>query len=200
MRYRSYRRLQHYVHRGYEWQRDVVRRALAEHSEARGGRPPRVVELACGGGNMADLFAGPDYIGVDLTPERVQAAAADHPEHRFLVCDVTGPEFEKLLADRDFVFCHGLLHHLDESQCGRLVELVRSRASRPSVFLAIEPWLPDAWPNLPGHMLCRLDEGKFIRPRHGYAALFGEALVREEANSNFPRWPVDMEAYTARYE
>jgi hypothetical protein len=48
-------------------------------------------------------------------------------------------------------------------------------------------------------MLCKLDDGKFIRPRHGYAELFGNALVREERNSNWPRWPIHMEAYIARY-
>jgi SAM-dependent methyltransferase len=199
MRYRSYRNLQHYVHGHYEWQRDVVRRALAEHSEFRGGAAPRVLELACGGGNLADLFAGPTYVGVDLSPERIEAAAAQHPEHRFLVCDITSPDFEELLSERDFVFCHGFLHHLDDSQCRRLTEMVHSKASRPATFLALEPWLPSMWPNLPGHLLCKLDEGTFIRPQHGYRHLFGGDLVREETKSNWPRWPVHMEAYTVRY-
>jgi DNA-binding transcriptional LysR family regulator len=157
------------------------------------------VELACGGGNLADLFAGPTYVGVDLIPERVEAAAAEHPEHHFLVCDVGSPEFEELLTGRDFVFCHGLLHHLDDVHCRRLAELVRSRASRPATFLAIEPWLPSTWPNLPGHLLCKLDGGSFIRPRHAYVEFFGNALVREETKRNWPRWPVHMEAYIARF-
>lgn len=199
MRYRSYRRLQHYVHGGYEWQRDVARRALAEHSQLRGGGAPRVVELACGGGNLADLFPGPTYVGVDLIPERIEAAAAEHPDHRFLVGDVSGPDFEELLAGRDFIFCHGLLHHLDDLQCRELFDLVQRGASHPATFLAIEPWLPSTFPNLPGHLLCRFDDGKFIRPLHGYAPLFGKALVREENKSNWPRWPVHMEAYVARY-
>jgi SAM-dependent methyltransferase len=199
MRYRRYRRLQLYVHGGYEWQRGVVRRALAEHQKDHGGAPPRVLEIACGGGNLADLFDGPSYLGVDLIPERVQAAAAEHPRHRFIVGDVSGPEFDQVLSGRDFVFCHGLLHHLDDLQCRRLVDLVGSRLARPATFLAIEPWRPSALPNLPGHLLCLLDDGKFIRPRHGYVNVFGKNLVREERNSNWPRWPVHMEAYTARY-
>jgi SAM-dependent methyltransferase len=198
MRYRSYRRLQLYVHGHYEWQRDVVRRALAEHTRVT-GEAPRVVELACGGGNLADLFPGPTYLGVDLIPERIEAAAAAHPDHHFLVCDVSGPEFEALLSDRDFVFCHGFLHHLDDAHCRRLIELIRSRASHPVTFLALEPWLPSTWPNLPGHLLCSLDDGKFIRPRHGYVEMFGNAPVEEETKSNWPRWPVHMEAYTARF-
>ena len=158
-----------------------------------------MLELASGGGNLADLFAGPTYVGVDLIPERVAAAAAEHPEHRFLVHDITTPEFGELLSGRDFVFCHGLLHHLDDAQCQGLVDLIRSRASRPDTFLAIEPWLPAVFPNLPGHLLCSLDDGKFIRPRHGYVKLFGKELVREETKFNWPRWPVHMEAYTVRF-
>ena len=198
MRYRSYHRLQRYVHRGYQWQREVLRRALAEHRAIRDDAAPRVVELASGGGNLADVFSGPEYVGIDLIPERVAAAAVAHPGHRFVVGDVSGSDVEHLLAGRDFVFCHGLLHHLDDLQCRQLVETVEAHVSRPATVVVMEPWLPAAWPNLPGHLLCKLDDGKFIRPRHAYAGLFAKGLVREEATSNFPRWPVDMEAYVGR--
>ena len=201
MKYRQYHWLQEYVHRGYRWQRSVLEREWSTHAQQSavpGG--PRCLELACGGGNLADIFPPERYVGLDLTPERVAAAAQAHPLHRFMTGDVTQPSFDAILQGTDFVFCHGLLHHLDDAGCRVLLARIDHNITRPGTVVMLEPLLPDPWKNPPGYVLCRADDGKFIRKSEAYVALLDGHLVRSERHSFLPRWPVSMDAYVARYD
>jgi SAM-dependent methyltransferase len=200
MKYREYHWLQEYVHRGYRWQMAVLRREWSSHAQAsalQGG--PRCLELACGGGNLAGVFPPERYLGLDVTPERVVAAAAAHPDHTFITGDVTQPDFDTRLKGIDFVFCHGLLHHLDDAGCAALLARIERHIARPGTVVTIEPLLPDPWKNPPGYLLCRADDGKFIRKSQAYKAFLDGYLVRSERHSFLPRWPVSMDAYVARY-
>mgnify|MGYP001610657759 FL=1 len=159
LRYDWYKRSQDYIHRGYAPQKAILSRAWEEHRGAVPAAPrPRILELACGGGSLAEAFPGEDYIGVDASAERVEAARRDHPRHAFEVCDVNSPAFDALLARSDFVFCHGLLHHIDDRDCGALLSRLSRHAPKPATFVAIEPLLPKLWRNPLGYAVGMLDE------------------------------------------
>jgi len=204
MKYRWYKLLQNYVHTDYTRQKAILSRAFKTHvtslwEEQSATQPASVLELACGDGNLATVFPPDNYLGVDIATDRVMAARREHPAYRFAVCDVAGAEVANIINSFDFIFCHGLLHHLDDGGCHELLAYIRLSARKPTTFIAIEPVLPVMWQNPLGFLLARLDDGRYIRPPQDYRPFFaGGALTIEKLNY-FPRWPVHMEAYTVRY-
>lgn len=194
-----YRAVQSYLHGGYASHRRILGRER-EALRARGGGP-RVLELACGLGSLAELFPPEAYLGVDSSGGRVAAARAAHPGWRFETLDVTSPGFDRLLEGSSFVFCHGLLHHLGDRECRELIGRVRRSCPRPAAFVALEPLLPEpAWRNPPGWLLMKMDEGRFVRGSAGYRALFGDLPLSTERYTLLPRFPLEMEAYAARMD
>jgi SAM-dependent methyltransferase len=158
-----------------------------------------VLELACGIGNLADLFSPEIYLGIDIAADRITVAQKEHPEYRFQVCDSTSLEFKKLVKDFDFIFCHGLLHHLGDQQCRALLDGIRFLAKKPTTLVGIEPILPLSWQNPFGFLLAKLDQGRYIRRPQGYRQLFGDCLLRTEELNFFPRWPVREQAYIVKF-
>jgi SAM-dependent methyltransferase len=200
MKYRQYRRLQEYVHHGYRWQRAVLLSEWQEQAKVSaliGG--PNCLELACGGGNLAGIFPPERYVGFDLMPERIAAAAEALPHHTFVAGDVTRPEFEATLAGIDFVFFHGLLHHLNDAACGELLTRLKHNLAKPARVVCIEPLRPDPWKNPPGYLLCRADDGRFVRKSEAYKAFMDGQLLHSERHNFLPRWPATMEAFVVRY-
>jgi SAM-dependent methyltransferase len=204
MKYKWYRLLQRYVHADYARQKTVLSCQFKAHvaslpEDQLAPRPAAVLELACGDGNLATVFPPESYLGLDLSTERIAAARMGYPAYQFAVCDVAGEGFKNLLPNFDFIFCHGLLHHLDDKSCYELLAHIRLLAKKPTTFVAIEPVLPGMWQNPLGFLLAKLDEGHSIRPSQGYCSLFVGAFLEIEKLNLFPRWPVNMEAYTVKY-
>lgn len=76
------------------------------------GSPAKVLDVGCGPGNstqvVADRFPGAKVIGIDFSPNMVEAARKEHPALEFMQCDVSGP-MEELPHDFDLVFSNACL-------------------------------------------------------------------------------------------
>ncbi len=195
MKYWLYKCLQDYVHTGYAWQRGVLAREYQTHVKANGG--PRVLELGCGGGSLVTAFNPNVYTGIDVSEERIAAAQADYPGYSFIAAEIADKRIDEKLQEVGFVFCHGVLHHIDDAAVRALIERIRRSAIKPATFVAIEPILPNAWTNPPGYLIAKLDDGKWIRLSKDYRPFFSGCDLRVEKYSFFPRWPMHMEAYIA---
>jgi len=128
----------------------------------------RVLDLGCGTGIYASFFPPDSYVGADLNPAYIAAAAAKFPGHRFVVQDGTRTSFE----DSEFDACmiSGVLHHLDESQATQLLEEA-ARVVRPGGRVVVWEDIPASWWNALGHVIHRLDLGNHIRSPEGYREL-----------------------------
>jgi SAM-dependent methyltransferase len=201
--YILYKLLQNYVHRGYKQQKACLRREFAVHTAERPAelahRRCSVLELACGDGDLATVFPANVYVGIDLMPDRILAARTRNPGYEFQVCDLTGGDVVGLMSAADFIFCHAALHHLDDEACRILLERVQKHAMKPTTVVAIEPVLPLVWRNPFGFMLCKLDEGRFVRTAGAWQSLFAGRCQRSEWLSFLPRWPIFGQVYVARY-
>jgi len=85
----------------------ALRSALSDHFP---GGNPRILELGCGDGNLLDerfvrerLENGGEYLGIDISPELLETAAARHPggNIRFLTRDVTKKAFVEHVTKRE---------------------------------------------------------------------------------------------------
>lgn len=75
-----------------------------------------VVEVGCGSGIEVEglradgLLEQVDYVGLDFTPELVDACRYRHPDQKFALADVTEP----LLVHADVVYARHVLEHVEE--------------------------------------------------------------------------------------
>src|SRR5436190_6646915 len=154
---RLYTSLQEFVHQGHRGTFDLLKKLL-------GIRPGEaVVEVGCGTGILARHFVAQnyDYWGIDLDPERIATAQRETPKANFLVHDAVSIERAPLPPFRH-VFIHGLLHHLDDSQCRKIINHLMSLEPR-IVLAVIEPFSPKPWSSNPlGMLFARMDEGKYV--------------------------------------
>ena len=135
----------------------------------------RVLDIGCGPGTNAPVFAGRDYVGIDINPEYIRLASSRYPG-RWVVGDVTD---EAIFPDERFdcVFANSLMHHLDDDSVRHLLKRMARLTSPGGRVHILDLVLP---PHASaGRVLARLDRGRFARPIEQWRALFNEHL-REE--------------------
>ena len=136
---------------------------------------PRVLDIGCGPGTNARVFAGCDYVGIDINADYIRTASSRYPG-RWLVGDVTDPN---VLPDARFdcVFANSLMHHLDDDAVRNLLRgMARLTAPGGRVHVLDLVLPPHA---SAGRLLARLDRGRFARPVERWRAMLNEHL-REE--------------------
>jgi SAM-dependent methyltransferase len=132
-----------------------------------GASPRRVLDIGCGPGTNAHVFADSAYVGVDINPDYIETAKARHPG-RFVVGDVTDPS---VLPDERFdcVFANSLMHHLDdEATDGLLARMAALTAPGGRVHI-LDLVLPER--ASPARALARMDRGHYARPVSSWRAL-----------------------------
>jgi SAM-dependent methyltransferase len=158
------------------WQAPFASAKLKPFVEHAGlARMRRVLDVGCGPGTNARVFAGAEYVGIDINPEYIRVAASRYPG-RFVVGDVTD---ESIFPDEQFdcVFANSLMHHLDDVSAGNLLARM-ARLTVPGgrvhvLDLVLPPQLST------GRVLAQLDRGRFARPVEHWHRLFTEHM-REE--------------------
>jgi SAM-dependent methyltransferase len=143
------------------------------HVDLEGTR--RVLDVGCGPGTNARVFAGREYVGIDVNPEYIRTASSRYPG-RWVVGDVTD---ETVFPNERFdcVFANSLMHHLDDGAVrnllGRMARLTASGGKVHVLDLVLPPHASA------GRLLARLDRGRFARPIDHWRSLFTEHLIEE---------------------
>jgi SAM-dependent methyltransferase len=139
------------------------------------GTVRRVLDLGCGPGTNTAIFAGCDYLGVDLNPHYVEsvrrrfgraAVAADAREFRV-------PGGERF----DFVLLNSFLHHIDDEGVVKILECGRDALSGDGRVHVLDLVLP-ATAGI-ARRLARMDRGRFPRPLERWRELFSRVLEPE---------------------
>ena len=130
----------------------------------------RLLDLGCGPGRiLRALPAGVRYLGIDLSPDYIAAAEeawGDRGEFRCAdVRDVDVPA-----GAFDLVMTMGVLHHLDDASCERMLSTAAGALRPGGRFVAIEPARETEQPAIARWLIDR-DRGDHVRSTAGYAAL-----------------------------
>jgi SAM-dependent methyltransferase len=139
------------------------------------GQTRRVLDIGCGPGTNAPVFAGCEYVGIDINPEYIRVASSRYPG-RWVVGDVND---ETIFPDDRFdcVFANSLMHHLDDAAVSRLLRRMAALTAPGGKVHVLDLVLP---PHASaGRMLARLDRGRFARPIDRWRSLFTESLHEE---------------------
>lgn len=154
-----------------------------------------VLDLGCGTGVFAPRFDPREYLGVDLSPTYIAAAARKHPRHRFAVMDARRLELADHSQSRCFIA--GMLHHLSDDAADAVLSEVQ-RVLQPGGRIVIWEDVPARrWWNVPGRIIHALDMGDAIRTPDGYRRLI-ERHLTVEAESSMTSGCMDYAVFQCR--
>jgi len=147
--------------------------------ELRPGTGLRSLDLGCGPGAFADLFAGDDLYGVDLNARYIEYAKR-HKKGTFMVSDARKIDLPDARFDQILVF--GLLHHLSDEDARAVLTECHRLLAPGGRFLVTEDIPAVSRMNLIGHLIHAAENGEHIRPTEAYRKLYLERfrIEREE--------------------
>jgi ubiquinone/menaquinone biosynthesis C-methylase UbiE len=153
--------------------RALIRRDL------RLGAGLRTLDLGCGPGAFADLFAGDPYVGADLNARYIAHAQRKCPG-TFVVGDAR--QLDLPAASFEQVLIFGMLHHLSDDDARAVLREVVRVLVPGGRLLVIEDIPAISKLNLIGHLIHNVENGEYIRPPEAYHRLYAETLrvEREE--------------------
>lgn len=131
----------------------------------------KVLDIGCGPGDMLGALPDVDYLGLDVSPEYIDAAKRRFgAAGRFVCTDVGAATIADKRGEFDIVLATGVLHHLDDDRAARLFELARV-ALRPGGRLITYDgvYVPDQ--SRLARWILSQDRGRFVRTRDEYIRL-----------------------------
>ena len=158
------------------WQAPFVRQKLAPflaHNDI--GRMGCVLDVGCGPGTNARLFAPAQYLGLDWNDAYIEYAKRRH-QGRFVTADArsfqAGPG-----ESFDCILVNSLLHHLVAEDVRGVLRNLGGLLAEGGAIHILELVLPAEVSA--ARLLAQLDRGDSPRPLEEWRALFAEAFVPE---------------------
>lgn len=148
------------------WQHPFVRQKLAplEQDDIRNAH--HVLDVGCGPGTNATLFAHTEYLGIDLNPEYI-AEARERKAGRFQVGDAARLD---ITGSFDFILANSLYHHLDDPATDSSLAALSNLLAPDGHVHILDLLLPST--ASPARLLARWDRGDFPRPVSDWRSLF----------------------------
>jgi ubiquinone/menaquinone biosynthesis C-methylase UbiE len=142
------------------------------------GQKLRTIDLGCGPGAFSDLFAGDDFVGLDMNARYIEHARR-HCPGTFVVGDARKTELPDARFDQVLIF--GMLHHLTDEEARAVLGECRRMLVPGGRMLLIEDIPAISKLNLIGHLIHNVENGEHIRPADEYRKLYREfATIQKE--------------------
>lgn len=127
----------------------------------------RVLDVGCGTAGILSLLPEVNYLGIDHNPRYIEKARSVYGSRgRFEVLDVNDPSF-KNLGTFDRVLVLGVLHHLNDAECGRLMGVLSTCLSPGGRLITFDNTLVEGQHPI-ARALSKLDRGRYSRNPAGY--------------------------------
>jgi SAM-dependent methyltransferase len=171
------------------------RRFLEVFAKPRSG--DRVVDLGCGtGASLAHLPEGISYVGVDISPEYIQAAHERFGARgTFLCSDLVNADLSQF-PPFDLAISFGVLHHLNDAEAQAVLRLARRIVRPGGRVVTIDPCYVRDQPRI-ARFLNDHDRGRHIREAEEYRRLFAShGPIETTVLSDMLRIPYTMIAAT----
>ena len=139
-----------------------------------------IVDVGCGTGDaLRYLSSFKAYYGFDVDARAIEFArerAAGRPDVTFEARPVTAEDLASIQPTVGILA--GLLHHMDDVESVRLLELLAGAPSIRRIATQDPVYLPG---ERVSNLLARLDRGRFVREEDGYRGLVNRAGLRIES-------------------
>jgi len=131
-------------------------------------RARRVLDVGCGPGTNTALFAGAEYLGVDINPKYIAHARKKY-KRAFVVADVS-LYAEAPASGYDFILVNSFLHHLETTDNAKILQRLQAWLSPDGYIHLLELVLPGD--HSLGQFMAKADRGKFVRPLAEWRQIF----------------------------
>jgi len=144
------------------------------------GKGQKVVDMGCGPGTLLNLLSQNltqnfEYIGFDISEEYIKIAQKNHKRGTFIL----GTAHDLLsnsnnrLDNADIVICNGLLHHLDDIEVMKILELSSKILKPGGRLVCLEPTFLISQGKISKWIMSK-DRGQNIRKEQGYKNLISK--------------------------
>ena len=139
-----------------------------------------LVDIGCGFGKALEHVKDfREYHGFDTSTRAIEWMRTAYPDPRVHLYnrEVNGADLQRLAPTR--IAMMGLLHHIDDTASGALLEMLAATASLQRTITADTVFLRGHCLN---NIMCHLDRGRYPRSKKGYQRLIDKAGLRMEAD------------------
>ncbi len=139
-------------------------------------RPGRILEIGCATGNVADVFADSDYVGIDIDPGLIARATAKFPRsnYRFYCIDLLERELPEP-GGFDTVLVSHTAHHLSDAAMRGLLQRSAELLREGGEAVIFDMVRPEPDEPLRKQFYFKLDRGENFRNERELLELFRES-------------------------
>ena len=129
-----------------------------------------ILDVGCGNGRLLDFLPETvNYTGLDFNPRYIKKAQRRYRDRnaKFFVADINDM---KNSMEADVVFAIGVLHHLTDEACKKLLRSAEGFLNLPGIMVTVDPVLAEKQ-NPIARRLIKSDRGACTRSAEGYLNL-----------------------------
>ena len=145
----------------------------------------RILDIGCGTARMLDYLPDVDYHGFDLSQTYIDEAVKRYGARGKFNCALLEQATVDDLEPFDVVIATGLLHHLDDDQALRLMQLAWSALKPGGRLVTNDPCFTENQ-NFISHFLVSRDRGQNVRTLREYPLL--AASTFKSATADVRHW------------
>jgi SAM-dependent methyltransferase len=134
-----------------------------------------VLDVGCGPAYYFERLPDVRYVGFDTSERYIQYAKRRWGDRAEFRCEVFGEEHLEKLPPVDAVMLLGLLHHMSDEDCRRLLDLAGRALAPGGQVISVDTCFAPGQGAI-SRWMSRNDRGGYVRRPEQFAALAGEAF------------------------
>jgi SAM-dependent methyltransferase len=130
----------------------------------------KILDVGCGPAEILSYLSSVDYYGFDISKQYIEKASNNYSGRGTFFCKLFEDSDLEVLPKFDVILAMGLLHHLDDEEAVKLIELA-SKALKPGGrLLTVDPCFVSGQ-NFIARFLINNDRGLNVRNKEEYLNL-----------------------------
>ena len=138
----------------------------------------KILDIGCGTSEILDhLPQDLVYVGFDLSEVYITAAKKKYQRRGTWHCKSVFDFDEKICEEFDIVIANGIIHHLDDEEALKLLQIAHDALKPSGEFISLENAITENQ-NLFARWIISLDRGENVRTPKGYNDLFQKSFSK----------------------
>lgn len=140
----------------------------------------KVLDIACGTGNMLPFLPAVNYFGIDSNQNYIRIAQRRFNNRGRFICQSISDNISPEISDFDIAIGFGIIHHLNDEESYQLFCLAVNALKPGGRFVTLDGCFRSGRHDF-SHWMNRLDRGKFVRTKEEYTLLAHKVFQEVQA-------------------